>query len=125
MKNGQKSSRKKIVLVCVLKDRRDLRILLKENWYRIPVAYLPRRKFTHLAFYQPAEFGRFGKRIQYYARVLKSTILKRIDLLPKEKNHPRAHDNYLKIEVAWVKKLARPIKNIIPRRVSFGFTSLK
>ena len=27
--------------------------------------------------------------------------------------------------MAWVKKLARPIKNIIPRRVSFGFTSWK
>ncbi len=125
MKNGQKSSRKKIVLVCVLKDRRDLRILLKENWYRIPVAYLPRRKFTHLAFYQPAEFGRFGKRIQYYARISGSQTARRIDLLPRERNHPRAHDDYLRIEVAWVKKLECPIKNIIPRRVSFGFTSLK
>lgn len=113
------------VLVGVLKNKRDLRILLKKHWYRIPVAYLPRRKFTHLAFYQPAEFGRLGKRIQYYARVRKGTVIKRIDLLPKENNHPRAHDDYLKIELTWVKKLARPIKNIIPRRVSFGFTSLK
>jgi len=125
MNKGQKSARKKIVLVCVLKNRRDLRILLKENWYRIPVAYLPRRKFTHLAFYQPASFGRFGKRIQYYARVKNRTVAKRIDLLPKEKSHPRAHDDYLRIGMAWVKKLEQPIKNIIPRRVSFGFTSLK
>lgn len=126
MKQGQQSSRqKRTVLVCVLKSKRDLRILLKDNWYRIPVAFLPRRKFTHLAFYQPASFGRFGKRIRYYARVLSRKIVKRIDLLPKERNHPRAHDDYLRIEVAWVKKLIRPIKNIIPRRVSFGFTSLK
>src|SRR3989338_3904347 len=125
MNKGQKSARKKIVLVCVLKNRRDLRILLKENWYRIPVAYLPRRKFTHLAFYQPASFGRSGKCIQYYARVKNRTVAKRIDLLPKEKSHPRAHDDYLRIGMAWVKKLEQPIKNIIPRRVSFGFTSLK
>jgi len=117
--------KKKTVLVCILKHKRDRRILLQERWYRIPVAYLPRRKFTHLAFYQPIEFGRFGKRIQYYARVLKGGIVKRIDLLPKEKNHPRAYEDYVRIEVAWVKKLAHPIKNIIPRRVSFGFTSLK
>lgn len=126
MKNNQKSSRRKrTVLVSVLKNKSDLHALLKENWYRIPVAYLPRRKFTYLAFYQPASFGRLGKRIQYYARVLKSKTVKRIDLLPKERAHPRAHDDYLKIELAWLKKLVRPIKNIIPRRVSFGFTSLK
>lgn len=116
---------KKIVLVCVLKNKSDLRILLKEHWYRIPVAYLPRRKFTHLAFYQPAVFGNRGQRIQYYARASKRRIAKRIELLPKEKSHPRAQENYLKIELAWVKKLARPIKNIVPRRVSFGFTGLK
>lgn len=126
MRTTEKLKRKnKIVLVCVLKDKRDLRILLKENWYRIPIAFLPRRKFTHLAFYQPAEFGRNGKRIQYYARVAGNKIVKRIDLLPKERNHPRAYDDYLKIEFAWIKKLAEPIKNIIPRRVSFGFTTLK
>src|SRR3990167_8974035 len=117
--------KKRKVLVCVLKNRRDLRILLKENWYRIPLAYLPRRKFSHLAFYQPAVFGKGGQRIQYYARVKSSRVAKRIELLPREKNHPRAHNDYLRIELAWVKKLARPIKNIIPRRVSFGFTSLK
>ncbi|MCR4281359.1 MAG: hypothetical protein NUV88_03455, partial [Candidatus Kaiserbacteria bacterium] len=117
--------RRRTVLVSVLKDTRDLRILRKEYWYRIPLAYVPRRKFTHLAFYQPASFGRLGKRIQYYARASKKKIAKRIVLLPKEKSHPRAQDDYLKIELAWVKKLARPIKNIVPRRISFGFTSLK
>lgn len=126
MKNNQKSSRqKRTVLVSVLKNKSDLRILLKDNWYRIPMAFLPKRKFTYLAFYQPALFGRLGKRIRYYARVLSSKTVKRIDLLPKERNHPRAHDYYLRIELAWIKKLARPIRNIIPRRVSFGFTTLK
>ncbi|MDO8561401.1 MAG: DUF559 domain-containing protein [bacterium] len=126
MKKPRKPVRqKKIVLVSVLKNRRDLRILLKEHWYRIPVAHLPRRAFSHIAFYQPAVFGTSGKRIQYYACVLRKSMAKRIDLLPKERNHPRAHETYARIELAWVKKLTRPIKNIIPRRVSFGFTSLR
>ncbi|MDP3965689.1 MAG: DUF559 domain-containing protein [bacterium] len=57
--------------------------------------------------------------------MLNRKIVKRIDLLPKEKNHPRAHDEYLKIGLVWIRKLPHQIKNIIPRRVSFGFTTLK
>ena len=160
----------KIVLVGVLKDKRDLNILLTENWYRIPVAHAPTRQFKYLAFYQPALFGRQGKRIQYYARVLSSRnfkneiptarkpsvcrldqigaktrddpvpqgdsarakrapiwnyqAIRRSDLLPNEVNHPRTHDYYLRVRVGKIKKLPRPIRNIIPRRVSFGFTTL-
>ena len=114
----------KIILVGVIKDRRDLSILLKENWYRIPVKYAPKRKFDYLAFYQPLSFGRKGKQIQYYAPVLDYKVIKRSDLLPEELEHPRAKDYYLKIQVGRAKKLAKPIKNIIPRRISFGFTTL-
>jgi very-short-patch-repair endonuclease len=115
----------KTVLVGVLKSRNDLQAVLKDLWYRIPAAYLPKRKFKYLAFYQPAVFGKNGKQIQYYARIAKTKVVKRIDLIPKESKHPRAQNDYLKVELSWVKKLPKPIKNIIPRRVSFGFTSLK
>ena len=47
----------KTVLVGVLKSKDDLKILLEEKWYRIPIAFLPKRRFTHIAFYQPLEFG--------------------------------------------------------------------
>ena len=114
----------KIVLVGVLKDRRDLNILLAENWYRIPMRHAPKRKFDYLAFYQPTSFGRHGKRIQYYAPVLDYKVIKRSDLLPKELNHPRAKDYYLQIHVGKIEKLSQPIRNIIPRRISFGFTTL-
>lgn len=114
----------KIVLVGVLKNKRDFNILLTENWYRIPITYAPTRRFDYLAFYQPALFGSQGKRIQYYAHVLNYQTIKRSDLLPDELNHNRAHDYYLQIRVGKIKKLSWPIKNIIPRRVSFGFTTL-
>jgi len=113
-----------IVLVSVLKDKHDLNILLTKNWYRIPKAHAPRLRFNYLAFYQPALFGRQGKRIQYYTRVLNYQTVKRNDLLPDEPNHPRALDCYFQVRVGKVKKLSRPIRNIIPRRVSFGFTTL-
>ncbi|MBU4481311.1 DUF559 domain-containing protein, partial [Patescibacteria group bacterium] len=43
---------------------------------------------------------------------------------PKELNHPRAKDYYLQIHVGKIEKLSQPIRNIIPRRISFGFTTL-
>ena len=64
-------SKNKIVLVGVLKNKRDLGILLEKHWYRIPVFFLPKKKFDYLAFYQPEGFGRRGKRIEYYARVVR------------------------------------------------------
>ena len=63
--------------------------------------------------------------MRYYARVKKREIVKRIALLPDEPHHPRANDDYWKIMLRDVQMLPRPVKNIIPRRVSFGFTSLK
>jgi len=114
----------RIVLVAVLKNKRDFNILLTKKWYRIPVAHSPKIKFSYLAFYQPAIFGRAGKCIRYYARVLNHQVVKRIELLPAELNHPRANDFYFKFQRAKIKKLPHPIRNIIPRRVSFGFTTL-
>ena len=117
---------RKTILVSVLKSPRDLRTLLQEKWYRIPRAFLPKQKFTHVAFYQPqTTFGKRGKRIQYYARVAKREVKRRVELLPNERAHPRADDDYLKCSFRKIEKLAKPIRNIIPRRVSFGLTSLK
>ncbi|MEK7169809.1 MAG: DUF559 domain-containing protein [Patescibacteria group bacterium] len=114
------------VLVAVLKSKDDLRILLAEKWYRIPVAFLPKRKFTRIAFYEPMTgFGKTGKRIRYYARVAKREVKKRTELLPRGTTHPRAEHEYVKFSFQKVEKLPKPIRNIIPRRVSFGFTDIK
>jgi hypothetical protein len=118
------TKKEKIILVGVIKNRRDLKILLKENWYRIPLRYAPKRGFHYLAFYQPLFFGRQGKCIRYYARVLNRRVVKRGDLLLDEPEHPRAGDYYLRVRVGKIKKLPQPIRNIIPRRISFGFTTL-
>ncbi len=113
-----------IVLVGVVKDARDLRILMTEHWYRIPVAQAPVHTYKYLAFYQPAVFGRSGKCIRYYARVLGRKTIRRDKLLPDEPNHPRARELYFKIRVGKIQTLRRSIRNIIPRRVNFGFTTL-
>lgn len=114
----------KNVLVGVLKSERDRNILLREKWYRIPSDAAPKRAFRYLAFYQPACFGREGKRIHYYARVSRIEKHPRRVLLPKEQNAPNANAEYRKIFVSRITKLPRPIKNAVPRRISFGFTTL-
>jgi len=114
IKNLIKNLSDQIVLVSVLKDKRDLDILLTRKWYRIPLSHAPARRFNYLAFYQPASFGHCGKRIQYYARILNYQNVKRKDLLPNELNHPRAQDYYLCFRVGEVKKLSRPIRNVTP-----------
>lgn len=113
------------VLVAVLPRPRDLVILRRARWYRVPLAFLPKRRFRYLAFYQPAAFGRHGKRIAYYAEVLGRRVVRRLALLPREPRHPHARDRYVKITVGKLHALPHPVRNITPRRVSFGFTTLK
>lgn len=113
-----------LVLVGVLKNKRDLDLLLNEHWYRIPMAHMPRRRFDYVAFYQPAIFGSEGKRISWYARVRKRTVIPRALLLPNESNHPNAHADYVRIDIGKPKRLSKSIKNTSPRRISFGFTTL-
>ena len=115
----------KTVLVGVLKSKSDLPLLLEEMWYRIPLAHLPKRPFTHIAFYQPEAFGKEGKRIEYYARVAKREVKKRRELLPHENEHVRQAADYLKCSFKKIERLKSPIRNVVPRRISFGFTDLK
>ncbi len=117
-------SRIAMVLVGVLKSPRDLRLLCDEHWYRIPMRYAPRKPFTHLAFYQPAAFRAEGKCIRYYAKILERRARLRRELLPREADHPRANEPYAWIRVGRIQTLAHPIRNFVPRRISFGFTTL-
>lgn len=115
---------KNIILIGVLKNKRDLNILLKKHWYRIPEKYTPIRRFQYLAFYQPKIFGQDGNCIRYYAPVLEYKIVKRRRLLPGEPRHPNAGLPYTQIYTGVIKELPRLIKNKPPRRVIFGFTTL-
>jgi len=121
----KRTKNNKVVLVAVLKRARDLEILLQERWYHVPVKSCPKMKFKYIAFYQPALFGESGKCIKYYSRVLNSSVTIRKDLFPQEPEHPNANDYYLRINLGEINELADPIKNIIPRRVCFGFTTLR
>ena len=118
-------TREPVALIGILKDRRDFDRLMHRRWYRIPLAHAPRRRFSHLAFYQPASFGKRGKAIRYVAPVLGKRGARRRDLIPEEPNHPRADDRYAVFRVGKPLKLPEPVRNISLRRVTFAYTTLR
>jgi len=125
MKGETGREREPEVLIGILKDRRDLGLLMKKRWYRIPVAHSPRRRFGHLAFYQPASFGKSGQCIRYMAPVLGRTMARRRSLIPGEPNHPRADGLYWCYRVGKPLRLPEPVRNLGPRRLNFAYTSLR
>lgn len=114
-----------IVLISVLKEKKDLDILLKKHWYRIPLIFAPKRKTKYIAFYQPASFGKYGGCIKFYALIKNCKIIKRKYLLPDEYDHPMADEDYYKIYFKKILKLQNPILNKNRMRISFGFTTLE
>ena len=115
----------KLVLVGVVRRKKDLDLILKERWYRIPLKSAPKRKADFLALYQTRTFRKKGKSINYYARIKGFSHYLRRQLLPDEKDHSRAGDTYCKLDLGPLKTLPQRIENRSRRRISFGFTNLE
>lgn len=125
MKGGKSRERGWKVLIGILKDRRDLGILLTRRWYRIPVSHTPRRTFDYLAFYQNSNFGKTGQCIRYIAPVLGKFRAKRGKMIPNEPRHPRVDESYWFYRVGKPMLLPNPVRNLGPRRITFAYTSLR
>jgi hypothetical protein len=117
--------KKPAVFIGVLKRPQDMDILLRERWYRIPENKAPKRAFGYIAFYQPSSFGQKSGMIRYYAPVISCSTAARLELLPEESAHPRAHDRYLKYSLGAPRELERPVKNLGRERVSFAYTTMR
>jgi len=115
------------VLVAVMNDPRALEIARSASWYRIPVRRAPPRVAAdYLAFYQTGAFGSEERwAINYYAPIRRYHIVRRRDLLPEEANHPRANDEYYKIEISPLESLPHPIPSRRLRRITFIPTTLR
>jgi very-short-patch-repair endonuclease len=112
------------VLIAVVNRPQDLETILTKKWYRIPIKRMPSRKFDYIAFYQTAALGSRGGRIEYFARVSKRSLVTRIKLLPSEKEHSRANDEYYKFTFTRIQTLDNAIANQPGMRINFGFASL-
>jgi hypothetical protein len=113
-----------LVLVCLLPTPRDLEIARLLGWYRIPFKSAPKVvAVDYLALYQPSSFGDQGAQIQYVAEVKVHELTTRLELLRDEPDHPRAHEEYYKIQIGGLEKLLHPVKAEKWRRITFLYTT--
>jgi len=113
-----------LVLVCLLPAPRDLELARLLGWYRIPFKSAPKViAVDYLAFYQPASFGEKGGQIQYIAQVRGHELTTRAELLRDEANHPRAREEYFKIQLGPLERLKNPVRAEKWRRITFFYTT--
>ncbi|MCA2001928.1 MAG: hypothetical protein LDL51_08705 [Chloroflexi bacterium] len=113
-----------LVLVCLIPSPRDLEIARLLGWYRIPLRSAPKVvAVDYLAFYQPSAFGERGGQIEYIAEVRGHELTTRGELLRDEKDHPRANEEYFKIQLGELEKLREPIKTDKWKRLTFLYST--
>lgn len=113
-----------LVLVCLLPTPRDLEIARLLGWYRIPLRTAPKVvAVDYLAFYQPSAFGQRGGQIEFIAEVRGHELTTRGELLKDEADHPRAKEEYYKIQIGGLEKLKEPIITDKWKRITFLYTT--
>lgn len=113
-----------LILVCLLPTPRDLEIARLLGWYRIPLRTAPKVvSVDYLAFYQPSAFGERGGQIEFVAEVRGHELTTRGELLKDEADHPRAKEEYYKIQIGGLEKLREPILAEKWKRITFLYTT--
>jgi hypothetical protein len=113
-----------LILVCLLPTPRDMEIARLLGWYRIPLRTAPKVvAVDYLAFYQPGSFAERGERIEYVAPVRGHELATRAELLKDEMDHPRANEEYFKVQIGPLERLSRPIVAEKWRRLTFLYTT--
>jgi len=114
-----------LVLVGVLPTPRDFEIARLLGWYRIPLRTAPKViDVDYLAFYQTAAFGESERwQVHYIAEVHGHELVSRLDLFRDEPDHPRAHEEYFKIQIGPLICLPTPILADQWRRLTFLYST--
>ena len=113
-----------LILVCLLPTPRDLEIARLLGWYRIPLRTAPKVvAVDYLAFYQPSAFGERGGQIEFVAEVRGHELTTRGELLKDETDHPRAREEYYKIQIGGLEKLKETISADKWKRITFLYTT--
>ena len=114
-----------LVLVAIMPEPRDMDIARLLGWYRIPLKSAP--KILHpdaVAFYQTASFPKGHRsRIEYYAEVSGVELTTRAELFHDAPDHPRAHEEYFKLQLGSLEKLEHPVLADEWKRFTFFYTT--
>lgn len=114
-----------LVLVAVMPKPRDMDIARLLGWYRIPLKTAPKiLRPDAVAFYQTAAFGKEHRsRIECYAAARGVELTTRAELFREETDHPRAHEEYYKIQLGPIECLDAPILADEWKRFTFFYTT--
>lgn len=114
-----------LILIGVVTHPRDLEIARLLGWYRIPFKSAPKViSVDYLAFYQTGGFGEDERwRIHFIAPVRGHELTTRADLMRDEPNHPRAGEEYFKVQLGPLQELPKPIQADQWRRITFLYTT--
>ena len=115
------------VLVGVVSRKRDLDRARNEHWYRIPQIKVPRGIYAEYIalFLSSSAANPFRKQsgIYYYGERRGLDLVHRVDLLPDEPDHKRAHDVYYKVQLGPLEQRALPVTNPTGRPITFIYTT--
>lgn len=114
-----------LILVAILPHQRDFDIARLFGWYRIPLRSAPKViSVDYLAFYQTQNFEE-GQRSQiaFIAQLLGHELVRRRDLIRDEPDHPRAMEEYFKLQIGALQQLSRPIPAGEWKRITFFYTT--
>jgi hypothetical protein len=113
-----------LVLVAVINQTRDLEIARLLGWYRIPLRKAPKIvAVDYLAFYQTGAFADQKWQIEFFAPVRGHELSLRGELLKDEMDHPRAKEEYYKIQLGPLVRLPHPILAGKWKRITFLYTT--
>jgi len=113
-----------LILICVMPTPRDMEIARLLGWYRIPLRSAPKVvAVDYLAFYQPSSFGDLGGRIEFVAPLRGHELTTRRELLKDESDHPRANEEYFKVQLGGLEKLSNPILADAWKRLTFLYST--
>lgn len=111
------------VLIALMNNASDFKIVKENGWYRIPVKSAPTNIKDNsariIAFYHTKEFKKEKYSIKWYGEIKRTLIVKREQLFPSEAINSKSGKEYFKIEIGALKELSIPIISMRPRRILF------
>ncbi|MEA4812572.1 MAG: hypothetical protein VB108_08390 [Anaerolineaceae bacterium] len=115
-----------LVLVAVLPEPRDLEIARVLGWYRIPLKSAPKIiSVDYLAFYQTGKFAKAERwQISRIAKLKGHELTTRKELLRDQIGHPRANEEYYKLQLGPLIALQNPIPAGSWKRITFFYTTI-
>lgn len=114
-----------IVLVAIVPNPKDLEYARLLGWYRIPLKSAPKViAVDYLAFYQTAAFDESNRwQIKFVAPVRGHELTTRALLFKDDSDHPRANEEYYKIQIGDLVLLRNPVFADRWRRITFFYTT--